>query len=91
MEKNVDFFIFKKLVQVLTKSGKKTKALNLVLTLFTRLNRNKELNSSAFNIVHQSFLNIKPILNVSKTRKSSKIFYLPKLISEEQQINLAVS
>lgn len=91
MNNNFDFFIFKKLIQVLTKNGKKAKALKIVLTVLNKLNNNKEINLSGSEIIYKSFLNIKPILNISKTRKSSKVFYLPKLINEEQQVNLAIS
>ena len=91
MPKTNNFFLFKKLIQVLTKNGKKAKALNIVLSVLNKLNKNKEFNVSGNEIIYKSFLNIKPTLNISKTRKSSKVFYLPKLINEEQKINLAIN
>merc|ERR1711916_235088 len=41
------------------------------------------------HLIYVSFNNIRPILYVKKVRKSSKIFYLPRLISSEQEINIA--
>lgn len=85
-----DFFIFKKLFHILIKKGKKEKALNILLKVLSNLKYNKNIKLSTKEIIHQSFSNIKPLLHIKKVRKSSRVFYLPKLITTEQKISLSI-
>lgn len=71
------------------KKGKKTKAINVFLKLLKNLNNNK-LGLQATEVISKSLNNAKPLLHVQKTRKSSRVFYLPKLVSTEQKINIAL-
>lgn len=86
-----DFFILRKFLQILIKKGKKAKALKVFLNLLKNLKQN-EINSSLTSrqIISKSFLNARPLLHVKKVRKSSKVFYLPKIINTEQKISLSV-
>lgn len=83
-----DFILFKKILNILIKKGKKTLALRIFLKLLKNLNSIE--NSSSWEIIYKSFNNIKPIIHVKKVRKSSKIFTLPKLIDTEQKINISL-
>lgn len=83
-----DFILFKKILNILIKKGKKTLALRIFLKLLKNLNSVE--NSSSWEIIYKSFNNIKPIIHVKKVRKSSKIFTLPKLIDTEQKINISL-
>jgi ribosomal protein S7 len=85
-----DFFIFKKLFHILIKKGKKEKALNILLKVLSNLKYNKNIKLSTKEIIHRSFSNIKPLLHIKKVRKSSRVFYLPKLITTEQKISLSI-
>src|SRR5262245_34177182 len=88
-EKN--FFILKKLLHILNKKGKKITALIIFLKLLENLKYNKLIkNKSIKEIIYQSFVNVKPLLYVKKLKKSSKVFYIPKLISTEQKISLSI-
>lgn len=85
-----DFFLFKKLFHSLIKKGKKAKALKYFLIVLKNLKYNEDVKVSSQEIINKSFQNIKPLLYVKKVRKSSKVFYLPKLITTEQKINLSI-
>lgn len=84
-----EFFILYKLIHLMIKKGKKTKAINVFLKLLKNLNNNK-LGLQATEVISKSLSNAKPLLHVQKTRKSSRVFYLPKLVSTEQKINIAL-
>ncbi len=89
MSKKLDVFALKKLLHILIKKGKKQIALNAYLNLLRDLNKsNKRL--SAADIFQEAFNNIKPILSIQKVKKSSKVFYLPKIINVEQRTNLSL-
>ena len=47
-------------------------------------------NISPIDIIYQSILNVRPLIHIKKVRKSSKVYYLPKLISTEKKINIAL-
>lgn len=83
-----DFILFKKILNILIKKGKKALALKIFLKLLKNLNSIE--NNSAWEIIYRSFNNVKPIIHVKKIRKSSKIFTLPKLIETEQKINISL-
>lgn len=85
-----DFFILKKLLHVLIKKGKKAKALSIFLKLLKNLKINSKLDLSAIDIIYTALSNVKPLLHVKKVRKSSKVFYLPKIINTEQKLSLAI-
>lgn len=83
-------FLLKKLLHVLIKNGKKEIALEAFLYLLKELNlRNKKYSS--VEIIYKSFENISPILSVQKVKKSSRVFYLPRLINEEQKVSLGLA
>lgn len=85
-----EFLFLKKLLHILIKNGKKAKALKVFLALIKNLKSNKGNNEDPINIIYQSLLNARPLLDTKKVRKSSKIFYLPKLINTEKRINIAL-
>jgi ribosomal protein S7 len=85
-----EFLFLKKLLHILIKNGKKAKALKVFLTLLKNLKFNENINQSPVDIIYQSLLNVRPLLHLKKVRKSSKVFYLPKLISTEKKTNIAL-
>ncbi len=90
MLKENNFHVFKKFFHILIKKGKKTKALNMTLKSFNKLKFNKAINLPMKKIIEKSFKNIKPLLHVKKIRRSSRVFYFPKLITEEQKTSLSL-
>jgi ribosomal protein S7 len=87
MEK--DFFILKKLLHILIKKGKKAKALRFFLKVLAQLKNNKQ-GLTNYQVIYQSFINIKPLLHIQKFRKGSKVFNLPKYINNQQMLNLSL-
>jgi small subunit ribosomal protein S7 len=87
MEK--DFFVLTKLLHLLIKKGKKAKALKIFLNVLRKLKEAK-LNVPAVEIISQAVENVKPSLHVKKVKKSTKIFYLPKVVSLKQKVNLSL-
>lgn len=85
-----NFFILKKLLHILIKKGKKAKALTIFLKLLRNLKINNTMSLSGIEIIYSALSNAKPLLHVKKVRKSSKIFYLPKIINTEQKLSLAI-
>lgn len=86
-----DFFILSKLLHMLIKNGKKAYALNVFLKLLKNLNENLEVKPLiALDVIYKALLNVRPLLHVKKVRKSSKVFYLPKIITTEQKINISL-
>jgi len=85
-----EFLFLKKLLHILIKNGKKAKALKVFLALIKNLKSIKGNNEDPITIIYQSLLNARPLLDTKKVRKSSKIFYLPKLINTEKRINIAL-
>ena len=85
-----EFLFLKKLLHVLIKNGKKAKALKIFLLLIKNLKSKNLTTNSSVDIIYQSLLNARPLIHIKKVRKSSKIFYLPKLISTEKRTNLAL-
>lgn len=84
------FIFINKLFHILIKKGKKAKALKTFLFLLKEL-KNKDIKGlTPIEIIYQSLLNVRPLLHVKKVRKSSKIYYLPQLISTEKRINIAL-
>lgn len=90
MLKNENIFLLKKLIHALIKNGKKEKAVKVFLYLLKNLNKNHP-NLSSDKIIYEVFNNIKPIVSIQKIKKSSKVYYLPKIINTEQKINLSIS
>lgn len=90
MSKKLEVFALKKLLHILIKKGKKQIALNAYLNLLKNLNKSNKKMSVA-TIFQGAFNNIKPILSIQKVKKSSKVFYLPKIIGIEQRTNLSLS
>lgn len=85
-----DFIFLKKLLNVLIKKGKKEKALKFVLTLLKNLKKTQERSFHVLDIIYQSIQNVKPILYLQKLRKSSKLFYLPDVITNEKKLSLSL-
>ena len=79
-----------KLLHILIKNGKKAQALKVFLLLIKNL-KNQNLNGlSATEVIYRALINARPLIHTKKVRRSSKIFYLPKLISTEKRINIAL-
>lgn len=85
-----NLFVLNKLLQILVKKGKKASALKVFLLLLQNLKYSKISDLSAPEIIFKSLNNVKPLLHIKKVKKSSKIFYLPKLITTEEKINIAL-
>lgn len=85
-----NLFVLNKLLQILVKKGKKAYALKIFLLLLQNLKYSKISDLSAPEIIFKSLNNVKPLLHIKKVKKSSKIFYLPKLITTEEKINIAL-
>ena len=85
-----NFIFLTKLLNILIKNGKKAQALRVFLTLLRNLKNQKIKNYTAIEIIYQSLLNARPLVHTKKVRKSSKIFYLPKLINTEKRMNIAL-
>ena len=81
-----EFLFLTKLLHILIKNGKKAQALLLIKNL-----KNQNLNGlSATEVIYRALINARPLIHTKKVRRSSKIFYLPKLISTEKRINIAL-
>jgi len=85
-----EFLFLTKLLHILIKKGKKAKALKIFLLLIKNLKTKNIENCTAIDIIYQSLLNARPLVYTKKVRKSSKMFYLPKLISTEKRLNIAL-
>ena len=80
-----------KLLTSLIKKGKKNSALKIVLLVLKNLKTNDEINNIyALDVIYTGLKNVKPLLHIQKVRKSSKIFYLPKIISTEKKMKIAL-
>ena len=85
-----EFIYLTKLLNILIKKGKKDKALNTLLLLLKNLKTNNIENYSSLEIIYQALVNVKPLLHIQKVRKSSKVFYLPKIITTEKKMSIAL-
>jgi ribosomal protein S7 len=85
-----EFIYLTKLMNILIKKGKKDKALRVVLLLLKNLKNSSIENYSSLEIIYQALINVKPLLDIQKIRKSSKVFYLPKIISTEKKMSIAL-
>ena len=85
-----NFIFLTKLLNILIKNGKKAQALRVFLILLKNLKNQKVSNNNAIDIIYQSLLNARPLVHTKKVRKSSKMFYLPKLINTEKRMNIAL-
>lgn len=80
-----------KLLTSLIKKGKKNSALKIVLLVLKNLKTNNKIkNISPLNIIYTGLKNVRPLLHIQKVRKSSKVFYLPKIISTEKKMKIAL-
>ncbi len=85
-----EFLFLTKLLHILIKNGKKAKALKVFLLLMKNLKQKDIDGLTPIEIINQSLVNARPLLDVKKVRKSSKIYYLPKLVSTEKRTNIAL-
>jgi ribosomal protein S7 len=85
-----DHIILKKFLNILIKQGKKAQALKMVLAVLKFLNIQNKKKIRGEEVMLQAIYNLKPQLYIAKERKSRKIFYLPKIISSEKKISLAL-
>ena len=85
-----EFLFLTKLLHILIKNGKKAKALKVFLSLIKNLKKQNIENLTPVEIISQGLANARPLLDVKKVRKSSKIYYLPKMISTEKRTNIAL-
>jgi len=85
-----EFVYLTKLLNILIKKGKKDKALRIVLLLLKNLKNSSIENYSSLEIIYQALVNVKPLLDIQKIRKSSKVFYLPKIITTEKKMSIAL-
>ena len=69
-----EFVYLTKLLNILIKKGKKDKALRIVLLLLKNLKNSSIENYSSLEIIYQALVNVKPLLDIQKIRKSSKVF-----------------
>ena len=88
---NKYYKILSQLLNKLIKDGKKSIALKYFFLFLKDINRHSEqllIPSSIF--LSRALNNIRPVLSVQKFWKGRKVFYLPKLISREQEIKIAL-
>jgi ribosomal protein S7 len=85
-----DHIILKKFLNILIKQGKKAQALKMVLAVLKFLNIQNKKKIRGEEVMLQAIYNLKPQLYITKERKSRKIFYLPKIVSSEKKISLAL-
>jgi len=50
----------------------------------------KETKYNSIDIIYKSMQNVKPILYLQKLRKSSKVFYLPDVITNEKKLSIGL-
>lgn len=86
----IESIFLKKVVNFLIKKGKKNKSLKTVLLVLKNLKHSKIKVLRPYQIIERALNNLKPLLSIQKVRKSSKIFYLPKIISTDKKINMAL-
>lgn len=89
MKSTINFFALQKLINVFIRNGKKTKSIKIFLYLLKELKK-KETQLAPLTYLSTSLNNIMPELYSSKVRKSSKVFYLPKMITEEKKIKVSL-
>lgn len=85
-----EFLFLTKLLNILIKKGKKEKALKILLLLLKNLKNSNIENCTPLDIIYQALLNVRPLLHIQKVRKSSKVFYLPKIIRTEKKMSIAL-
>lgn len=85
-----EFIYLTKLLNILIKKGKKDKALKVLLLLLKNLKNTNIENYTSLEIIYQALVNVKPLLHIQKVRKSSKVFYLPKIITTEKKMSIAL-
>jgi small subunit ribosomal protein S7 len=85
-----EFLYLTKLLNILIKKGKKDKALKMLLLLLKNLKNSNIENYTSLEIIYQALLNVRPLLHTQKVRKSSKVFYLPKIITTEKKMSIAL-
>lgn len=80
-----------KLLNSLIKKGKKATALKVVLSVLSSLKQERKIKDlSPIKIIYSGLQNVKPLLHIQKVRKSSKVFYLPKIITTEKKMKIAL-
>lgn len=93
--RDLELFLFYKLFQLLIKKGKKAKALSVFLKVIQGLKESKTLeteNLKPIQIIYQGLNNIKPLLSVTwKKARGRKMWYVPKIVTKEQQLKIALS
>ena len=85
-----EFLYVIKLLQMLIKKGKKDKALKFILLLLKNLRYSEIIDYTPIKIINKAIINIKPLIHIQKIRKSSKIFYLPKIITTEKKTSISL-
>ena len=85
-----EFLYLTKLLNILIKKGKKDKALKMLLLLLKNLKNSNIENYNSLEIIYQALINVRPLLHTQKVRKSSKVFYLPKIITTEKKMSIAL-
>ena len=78
-----EHFIIKKFSNTIIKNGNKFKALNLFFNMMGHLKKQKK--GSALEHLLKSIEQAKPTLYYRKLKQGSKIIYLPKLLTMENQ------
>lgn len=93
--RDLELFLFNRLFHLLIKKGKKAKALNTFLKVIQGLKETKFVeteNLRPIQIIYQGLNNIKPLLSVTwKKARGRKMWYVPKLVTKEQQLRIALS
>ena len=82
-------YLINKFINIIVKRGKKFKALLIFLNLMTFLKKNNK--QKPLKLLIKIITNVKPTLTYTKLRRGSKIIYLPKLLSNENQIKQGIN
>ena len=82
-------YLINKFINIIVKRGKKFKALLIFLNLMTFFKKNNK--QKPLKLLIKIITNVKPTLTYTKLRRGSKIIYLPKLLSNENQIKQGIN
>jgi len=82
-------FLIQKFLGILVQRGNKFKALNFFLKFLSFLK--KDLQQKPINQLMVIINKLKPLVTYKKLRRGSKVIYLPKLLSHENQLKQAIN
>jgi len=82
-------FLIQKFLGILIQRGNRFKALNFFFDLLGFLKQ--DVQQKPINQLSQVINKLKPVVSYKKLRRGSKVIYLPKLLSYENQLKQAIN